>query len=332
MKRRVGFLRFLAVALLAVLALSACTPSDSAGSTGLSEVRYGGQFYPGEFVLFGESSIWDTYGVEVDHTLFSSGGEGNEALVAGNVDINCGADSKTIALFNALPDDALIIGTVQRGNRYSTIVRNDAPYESWDDLRGKTVATRFGTGAEGVLRRFYAQEGYAWEDFQYVNLKIEDMIAALGSGQIEAFTAWEPTPAIAEARGIGRVLRTYGDVALVPASIHTTRQFAGDHPEEVVRFLAAHLEKAELIQNEPARAAQIAADAAAKKGITIDPEAFQRVFERIDFSIQFDEQIINSIYETAEFLLEQNKIAETPELVWDTSYVEQAIELRNEMA
>ena len=48
------------------------------------------------------------------------------------------------------------------------------------------------------------------------------MIAALDNEQIEAFTAWEPTPAIAEAMGIGRMLRTYGDIALVPASIHTT--------------------------------------------------------------------------------------------------------------
>ncbi len=315
---------FLAIGLVAALGITSC---GSAQEKGVALVRYGGQFYPGEFLLYGNAELWSKYGIQVEHTLFSSGAENNEALIAGRIDINCGADSKTIAIFNAIPDDALIIGTVQRGNRYTTIVRADSPYQSWDDLVGKTVATRFGTGAEAVLRRYYDQEGYKWEDFKYVNLKIEDMIAALETGQIEAFTGWEPTPAIAEAMGIGRMLKTYGDVALVPASIHTTKEFANNNEDAVVRFLAAHLEKAELIKNNPEEAAKIASEAAAEKGVTISPLAFAKVFARIDFSIDFDETIIQAINETADFLYEQGKIKEKPTLVWDRSFLEKAKKL-----
>ena len=295
-------------------------------------VRYGGQFYPGEFLLYGQPDIWSKYGIEVEHILFSSGAENNEALIAGSVDINCGADSKTIALFNAIPEDALIIGTVQRGNRYTTIVRVDSPYQSWDDLVGKTVATRFGTGAESVLRKFYQQAGYKWEDFEYVNLKIEDMIAALETGQVEAFTAWAPTPEIAEANGIGRMLRTYGDIALVPASIHTTKEFANNNRETVFRFLAAQLEKAELIKNNPGEAAKIASAAAAEKGVSVSPLAFETVYKRIDFSIDFDETIIASINDTADFLYEEGKIQKKPELVWDRSFLTEAKKLFEETA
>ena len=293
-------------------------------------IRYGGQYYPGEFLLYGHPQFWDKYGIKVEHTLFSSGAENNEALISGKIDINCGADSKTIALFNAIPDQALIIGTVQKGNRYATIVRKNSPYKSWDDLKGKKVATRFGTGAEGVLRRFFAREGYKWEDFQWVNLKVEDMISALEQGQIEAFTAWEPTPAIAEAKGIGRVLRTYGDVALVPASIHTTKDFAYKHRDLIVRFLAAQLDKADMIKNNPEKAARIAAEAAKKKGIEVSPEAFEKVFKRIDFSIDFNESVIQSIYDTANFLYDQGKIKKIPKLVWDRSFLEEAKQLREQ--
>jgi sulfonate transport system substrate-binding protein len=300
-----------------------------------ASIRYGGQYYPGEFLLFGHPEFWTKYGLTVEHTLFSSGAENNEALIAGKIDINCGADSKTIALFNAIPYDALIIGTVQRGNRYTTIVRVDSDYDSWDDLIGKKVATRFGTGAEGVLRRFYNQtyseklgRNYRWEDFDYVNLKVEDMIAALDAGQIEAFTAWEPTPAIAEAQGVGRVLRTYGDIALVPASIHTTKEFAYNHRDLVVKFLAAQLDKAEMIKTNPKEAAQIAAEAAAQKGINVSAEAFETVFERINFQIEFDYSVIEAIYETAQFLYEQGKIDKIPTLVYDQSFLEEAIKLR----
>jgi len=298
------------------------------------DIRYGGQYYPGEFLLYGMPELWAKYNLTVEHILFSSGGEGNEALIAGKVDINCGADSKTIALFNAIPDEALIIGTLQRGDRYATVVRADSNYTSWDDLIGKKVATRFGTGAEGVLRRFFNQtyspklgRNYQWEDFEWVNLKIEEMIAMLEAGKIEAFTAWEPTPAIAEAQGVGKILRTYGDIALVPVSIHTTKKFAYEHRDLIVRFLAVHLEKAEMIKNNPDECAQIAAEAAKSMGIDVSPEAFKKVFQRINFQIEFNETIIDEIYKTAQFLYEQGKIDKIPTLEWDTSFLDEAKQL-----
>ena len=314
--------RIVPVACVLVLAAGGCAPSvDEAGAL---IVRYGGQYYPEEFLLYGWPEVWTQYDIDVEHVLFSSGAESNEALIAGQVDINCGADSRTVALFTAMPDDALIIGTVQKGDRYVTVVGADSTYQSWSDLVGKTVATRLGTGAEGVLRKFYEREGYSWEDFDYVNLKVEDMIAALEHGQIEAFTAWEPTPAIAEGNGIGRVLRTYGDVAPVPASLHTTRDFALQNEDVLVRFLGAHLEKAALIEDDPSRAAEIASQAAAAKGISVSPEAFESAFSRIDFSIDFDEETMNAIDETALFLYEQGKIVQVPVLSWDKSFLEKA--------
>jgi len=316
--------------IIALLFITGCTSTQTGNenSEGLTTIRYGGQLYPGEFVLAGDPSIWDKYGIEVEHTLFSSGAENNEALVAGVVDINCGSDTKTVSLFNAIPDEALIIGKLQSGNRYTTIIRKDAEYTSWEDLKGKTVATRFGTGAELVLRMYYEEEGLSWDDFNYVNLKIEDMAAALEQGQIEAFTAWEPTPAIAEAMGIGKVLRTYGDVSSVPVCLHTTKSYAATHEDEIVRFLAAQLDKADLITNNPEEAAYIASKTAAERGIDISPEAFITVFNRIDFSIDFDEDTINDIEEAAAFLYEQDKTQSIPSLSYDKSYLEKAIALR----
>ena len=62
-------------------------------------------------------------------------------------------------------------------------------------------------------------------------------------------------------------------------------------------------------------------------GVLVSPEAFEKVYERIDFSIDFDETIIEAINDTADFLYEQEKISQKPELVWDRSFLEQAKEL-----
>lgn len=320
------FSRLSAVLSLVVLGVFVCFGCQRNAN---APVRYGGQYYPGEFLLKGHPEFWETYGLGVEHILFSSGTENNQALISGEIDINVGSDSKTVALFGAMPESAVIIATIQRGDRYSTIVRADSSYQTWTDLKGETVATRLGTGAEQVLLRYFEQsQDLSWEDFEWVNMKIEDMSAALADGSIEAFTAWEPTPAIAEAQGIGRAIHSYGGVALVPVSVHTTKEFAADHPDEIVRFLAAHMDKVDMIREDPDRAAQLAAQAASEQGIEVSADAFRRIFQRVDFSLDVDEGARAALRDTAEFLHEQGKIDAVPAFSWDGSFLEKAKELR----
>jgi len=300
----------------------------TAGAESKQHIRYGAQYYPGEFVLQGYPELWEKYGLEVEHILFSSGAENNQALISRRVDINCGSDSKTVVLFNVLGDKVLILGTIQKGDRYSTVVRKDSTYKSWHDLKGKTVGTRLGTGAEQVLRRYFdTNDDLAWENFKWVNLKLEDMIAALQGKAIEAFTVWEPTCAIAEAQGVGRILRTYGDISLVPVSLHTTVEYANKHRSNIVKFLAVHLEKAEMIKKDPQRAAKLAAKAAGAKGYNVSADAFMKVFKRIDFSIDINDEIIEAIENTAQFLHSKQKIKTIPVIRYDRSFLEEAIEL-----
>lgn len=295
------------------------------------DIRYGGQYYPGEFLLKGYD-FFSKFGIIVNHKLFSSGTENSLALISGNIDVNVGSDSKTVALFNTIGDKALIIGVIQRGDRYSTIVRSDSKYTDWSQLKGKKVATRFGTGAEFVLRKFFeSRNDLKWEDFEWVNMKVEDMVLALKSGKIEAFTAWEPTPSIAVAQGFGKVLMNFGKYALTPVQIHTTKKFAEKHRDLLVKFLAAQLEKADMIKNHPEEAAKYASLAAKKMGIDISEEAFNILFKKIDFSIEFDKkQLEEELINTAIFLKEQGKIDKIPKFYFDKSILEDAKKLYEE--
>lgn len=314
------------IVILSAIFLSGCTNNQDDGKI----IQYGGQYYPGEFLLEGYD-FWSNYDLEVEHILFSSGSENNQAIISGDIDINCGSDSKTVSLFTAIPDQAVIIGTLQKGDRYSTVVRTDSTYQSWEDLKGKTVGTRLGTGAEQVLRRYFEEnETLSWDDYDWVNINLEDMISSLNGGSIEAFTAWEPTPGIAEAQGIGRIMRTFGDIALVPVSIHTTLDYAENHHDEIVKFLAAQLDKADMIKNNPAQAAEYAAQAANQYGSEVSAEAFLNIFNRINFSIDFNEQVLASINDTGQFLYDQGKIESIPTIRWDKSYLEDAITLREQ--
>ncbi|RLI27793.1 hypothetical protein DRO50_04000, partial [Candidatus Bathyarchaeota archaeon] len=108
------------------------------------------------------------------------------------------------------------------------------------------------------------------------------------------------------------------------------KKFAYEHRDLIVKFLAAQLDKAEMIKNNPEECAQIAAQAAQDMGIDVSAEAFEKVFQRINFQIEFNYTIIQAIYDTAEFLYQQGKIDKIPTLVYDTSFLEEAKQLRSQ--
>lgn len=317
----------LIIVLSSILITSGCLDLSSGSE---SDLNYGGQYYPEEFVLKGGSEkFWGEYDLDVKHIMFQSAKEGNQALVSGEIDVVIGSDSKTVSLFSAIPDKAVIIGTSQKGDRYSTVVKEGSGYESWYDLKGEKVATKLGTGAEQVLLRYFdSKDDLDWDDFDWVNLDIKDMSAQLETGNIKAFTAWEPTPAISEAMGIGEIMMTYGFVAPVPVCLTTTKDYLENNRETIVKFIAAHMEKAEMIENDPDGAAELAADAASSLGSDVSKEAFLLIFDRIDFSIEFNQTVKDSVENTADFLLEKGKISEKPEIIWDDSIIEEAKSLR----
>ena len=291
------------------------------------DVRYGGQYYPGEFLLKGMPEFWEKYDLNVDHRIFASGGENNNAMIAGEVDINCGSDSKTVGLFSSI-DNALIIGTIQRGDRYSTIVSDATTYSSWYDLVGETVALPMGTGAEQVVGRYFETvSDLDWDNFTFIDMPVTQLVAALDSNQIKAFTAWEHTPSVAVSQGVGEVMMNYGAYAMTPASLHTTTDFAYANPSIIIAFLAGQLEKYEMITTNKTGAASVASNAAASINVDISAAAYELIFDKINFQIDFNETVIEAIEDTADFLLAQGKIDEIPELVWDTRFVKAAIDL-----
>lgn len=290
----------------------------------LDPIRYGGQLYPEEFLLKGVD-FWSKYGLTVEHTLFSSAGENNKAIIAGAIDANIGSDSKSVELFNAMGNKVVIIAASQRGDRYSTMVNKDSGITSWYDMKGQVVGIRLGTGAEQVVRRYFEKVGdLQWEDFQWVDLKVEDMAAALADSAIVSFTAWEPTPAIAEATSDAVVMMSYGDIALTPVVIHTTKEYADSHRDELVAFLRGHLDKLALIQSDVDEAARIAAEAASAQGTEVSANVFKAIFLRVNFSLDVDDEVLASLSDTAQFLLDNGVIDKIPEFYVDTSFLEEA--------
>ena len=302
------------ISLFSATILSACQPAEK-------PLHYGGQLYAEELLLHG-MDVWSPHDLKIEHVIFKNPDDLIQAFHSGVVDIALLSDIQAAEIFAEMGDRALIIGVSERGDRMSTVVRADAGITSWSDLQGKKVALRSGSGVELALKRYFAQhKELNWDAVQWVNLSAEEMPAAVASGAVDAITALEPIPAMAQAAGGMRVLASYGATSPSPLVFVTTRDFANHNAKKITAFLSGQQDKLALIRSDPARAARIASKEAQTYDLEIPASAFHIVFKRIDFSLGIDETVKSALSATARDLLNTGQIGQLPEFSFDDSFL-----------
>src|SRR3546814_137004 len=192
-RRKLPWLSFPRIrrAATAVLALAAAAMSSAALAADAPNIRVGVQAAPPDEVYIGKD--WGKpYGLTIDYTQFSSGGEMLKAFVAGRIDVANGGSAMIVSLAAKQPEHFWIIATHQfGGDRYGLLVPKDSPAQDIADLKGKKIGGVTGSGAFNTLRVYMEQQGLRESDFKIVNMKVQDVQSALQQGIIDAGIAWE---------------------------------------------------------------------------------------------------------------------------------------------
>ena len=319
MKRKTAFIILATILLLIVLSLTACQAEEE-------PIHYGSQLYAEEFLLQGMNT-WTAHDLPVEHVLFANPDDLVEAFKNGIADIAFLSDIQTAQIFNEMDDKALIIAVAESGDRITTVVRADSDIENWSDLIGKRVALRMGSGAELAMLRYFAiHRNLDWEDYEWINMAVDEMPAALTAGEVDALTAIEPIPAMAKAGGGMSDMMSYGDCCPAPMLLVTTREFAEKDPQTLIDFLQVRLDMLDLIESDAALAARTAAEQAQVYGVEIPASAFHIIFKRIDFSPEITNAIIPALKTTANTMHEAGYLEKIPIFSYDNSYLKTAIE------
>jgi len=154
------------------------------------------------------------------------------------------------AITAAATGDVVIVAMVKQG--FSSIVAGKPMLVS--ELKGKRIATGIGSAAHFTLLNALANEGLTERDVELVGMEVSDMPQALAQGTVDAFSAWEPTPAMAFA--------AYPEFHLVHKGLNFAflcfrRDFVTDHPV-AAREIAAAVARGSLWMREPGRIEQAA--------------------------------------------------------------------------
>lgn len=147
-------------------------------------------------------------GVVLSWHEFTSGLPIMEALNAGQIDVSADV-ADTVPVF-AQAAGARITYVAQEApspTAQAILVPRDSPVRAVADLKGRRVAVTKGAGSHFLLLAALKEADLAFRDIQPAYLTPADGRAALVSGGVEAWVAWDPFLSAAQRQSASRVVR-----------------------------------------------------------------------------------------------------------------------------
>ncbi|MEE8398169.1 MAG: ABC transporter substrate-binding protein, partial [Desulfobacterales bacterium] len=169
-------------------------------------------------------------GMKIRYYPFLKGADVNYFLKRDDLDIGIGGDMP--ALSAAATMNVVIPVLMQQG--FISIVARQPMLIS--DLRGERIGYAFGSNAHYALLNALSSFGISEADVHLVPMEVHEMADALSQGTIDAFSAWEPTPAIA--------LERYPEMVtihqkLTMGYLYFQQSFMDRHHEVAMEIIAA---------------------------------------------------------------------------------------------
>lgn len=349
MSRLKRFCKGLVAAALTISCMTGCgangagksveSNTEATGAAESEKIRVGVSAYPAfyQWYICEEEGFFEKYGLDVELVYFPVYSDSVQAYSSGQLDMLSMAMPDVIAPYNK----GIGITTVMmldNSNGADGLVASEG-ISSVADLKGKSVATEYGTIEHFFLLKTLETAGLTEKDINFVNLSISDSGPAFISGSVDAACLWEPTLSMALEREGSTLLTSSKDTpGLIPDVLVASDDMTTNHKEDIKNMINAYYDAMEFyVENEDKAIADMA------KGAEISEEEMKvsmsgsRLFtiEEAIATMDGTEQEYTALpYTTkqiAEFLKSVNMIDTVPEdttKMIDSSYLKAVLETR----
>jgi len=201
--------------------------------------------------------------------------------------------------------EVVIVGACADGQGVFKLVAPKA-ITSVEQLIGKKVNWMAGTGGEYAWIRYLDSKKIPVSKFQFINLEPSEGVPALINGSVDAIWQWEPWPrkALSIKPGAFHVIATSSNETYQGYYVTVVRkQFADEHPNEVIAYLKSLNEAAKEINANPDEAAKFYAK---RLRITV-PEATAAIHD-YKMGPHLDGDIIKSLTDVNDYLFTHGKV------------------------
>ncbi|MYW62928.1 ABC transporter substrate-binding protein [Streptomyces sp. SID8379] len=249
-----------AAASLVALTTTACGDgADAATGDGKTQVRIAYQAIPNADLVVKNQRLLEKAlpDVDVKWVKFDSGGDVNTAVIAGSVDLGLAGSSPVTKGLSAPLDIPYKVVWIHDliGENEALVAKKGI--SSVKALKGKKIATPFGSTSHYSLLAALESAGLKASDVSLVDLQPQDALAAWQRGDIDAAYVW--TPALTDLEKDGKVLvtsRQIADQGKPTADLGVvTDAFAAEHPKIVDAWLTAEDKAVKLAKSDPGKAA-----------------------------------------------------------------------------
>lgn len=203
------------------------------------------------------TNVLEIHGLEPSLVPFSYGGPQASAAFKGEFDVMFAGDQPAINLIARGGKWKIVARLFD--DRISTIVPPNSPIQTIGDLKGRTVASPFGSVAH--REAFFEQRVAGLDtdrDVENINLDILEINRRVLAGGIDSWpgidaaVVWEPTGSYLELEGLARIVNARQTLGVVAIS----DDFIEKHPEATVQFLVALTRAWDFFSRNPDRVMQ----------------------------------------------------------------------------
>lgn len=295
---------------LAVLALVvAGVPATAQEEQGPSEVKIAADgFLLGTQAWVSlDQGYFDENSVEADVSLFGTGIEAIQGVIARQADLGHALDFAVLNLVAAADENMQIVGGIAQPNPgfHSFAVQNDITGPQ--DLVGKKIGYVEGTSEHFVTIQYLLQNDIALEDVELVPLPgLFELVGALKTGDIDASWLWlDGTTQAAEDPDL-TILTDDSDV-LETVAIYLIAEagWAADNQLAIERVLRSYDAASDFVNADPVAGGQIVADA-----VSGNAELFANTIPNQRYQVGFTQVMLDSLDAIAGFLIESGVLAE----------------------
>jgi len=221
---------------------STTATTQASESSQPKEIRLGYFQSPnGELLAKGEKLLEKKFpGVTIKYVQFDVGRDVNTAMASGSIDIaTIGTPPGTNGIVNDLPYKIYYLHDII-GASEALVVKNTSGINSIADVKGKKIATPFGSTSHFSLLSALKQNNISEKDVTILDMNAQDIIAAWSRGEIDGTYIWQPAQSKLLSDG-GKVILTSEDVAKKGAVTGefgiVSNDFASKYPDVVKAYI-----------------------------------------------------------------------------------------------
>jgi sulfonate transport system substrate-binding protein len=227
------------------------------------------------------------------------------AVIEGKADLATAADTPIVfAIMNGKRIETLAV--IQTSNRDEAIVaRQDRGIAKPADLKGKKIGVPLGTSADFFTDVFLLAHDIDREKVKIIDMKPDEMAAALGTGRVDAVSTFNPTLNL-----LNKELGNKGTV-FFGESIYTEKiclaamlVFVKKHPETVKKALRALVRAETFVQLNPEEARLIVAGF-----IKVDKALIDEIWPIFTTRVKLDQALLVDLEDQTRWVLKKGLTA-----------------------